>query len=512
MRRWLAIGGLMATCALLALTGVARTDLPNPADAEVIPPWVITGDYQHLAAANLAGSSEDRVAYLQALQADVEPATAERALDLLVSEDFANREEGERLLAGTRTAVTLALKPQRDADVLARLDRCAAAWRARVDPLLMGAIGRALVREPVTGAVDAVRAAIAVITDPESLEPLHMVLEALGEPDEKDPVRAAFTKVRSGDQTALRGLIEKLDSASDVLRGRVLEYLYRVADDDAPGEPWLGTPEARGHARDAWLEWADTAIQAKRPSFPEPPKFRDRTLVVLLDLGQVIMLDSADKPLWVLNRVDFPLDAEPMSGGRVLLAENQANRVTIRSRTGAIVWEHAVTSPLVAQAVEDGRIFVATRQELFEVDRSGRRTRVWQRPEGETYMRASRLEDGGLGLITFRQRFIRLDAEGRSVVSFPVFVTTSGGRIDVAADGRVLVPMMTQDRVVEYDAAGVIVRSFSIIEPIVAKRLASGHVMVTSMEDRMAAEFDAAGRRIWELSSRNSRLTRAIRH
>jgi hypothetical protein len=91
-------------------------------------------------------------------------------------------------------------------------------------------------------------------------------------------------------------------------------------------------------------------------------------------------------------------------------------------------------------------------------------------------------------------------------------VTTSGGRIDVAADGRVLVPMMTQDRVVEYDAAGVIVRSFSIIEPIVAKRLASGHVMVTSMEDRMAAEFDAAGRRIWELSSRNSRLTRAIRH
>ena len=101
MRRWLAIGGLMATCALLALTGVARTNLPNPADAEVIPPWVITGDYQHLAAANLAGSSEDRVAYLQALQADVEPATAERALDLLVSEDFANREEGERLLAGT---------------------------------------------------------------------------------------------------------------------------------------------------------------------------------------------------------------------------------------------------------------------------------------------------------------------------------------------------------------------------------------------------------------------------
>ena len=510
MRRWRVMFGLVATCALLLAAGAARTG-PRPSPRQ-IDPWTVLNDIDRLARVGLAGKPADRVAYLRRLAVIPSPQTVEKALDLIASEDFASREEGERLLSGVPVAAVIASKPQRDAETKARLDRCAEAWNARADPLLMGAIARSLVLDPAPGAANAIRIALAVITDPESAEPLHQALESMGEPDVAHPVRAAFAKVRAGDASALRRLVEELDSAPAPLRRRVLEFLYRLADDEAPPEAWDGDKDERVAAREAWLAWTDRFAKSGKPSVPEPARFRDRTLVVLLDMGQVAMLDSSDKPLWMIRRADFPLDAEPLPGNRVLLAENKANRVVIRSRTGAVLWEHAVDSPLVAQAVEDDRVFVATRSELFEVDRAGRRVRSWTRPDGETYMRAMRLPDGGLAVVTFRQRFIQLDPSGRVTRAFPVIVTTSGGRIDVAPDGRVLVPMMVQDRVVEYAGDGEIVRSFNITEPIIAQRLPSGHVMVTSMDERMAVEFDATGRRIWRFESPAGRLTRAVRH
>lgn len=510
MRCWHVIGGLAATCALLLAAGAART---GPGKAALrIEPWTVLDDLDRLARVGLAGKPGDRVAYLKRLAETPSPQAVEKALDLIASDDFSKREEGERLLSGASVAPVIAGKPQRDPEVKARLDRCAEEWNARADPLLLGALSRSLAREPATGAAEAIRMALAVVSNPDSAEPLHQALEALGEPDTTSPARAAFARVRAGDHLALRPLVEALEEAGEPLRRRVLEYLYAVADDDAPPEAWAGTPEDRKAAREAWLAWADSFSKAGRAPVPGVPRFRDRTLVVLLDLGQVAMLDQADNPMWMIRRADFPLDAEPLPGNRVLLAENKANRVVIRSRTGAVLWEHAVDSPLVAQAVEEDRVFVASRSELFEVDRAGRRVRTWTRPEGETYMRATRLADGGLALVTFRQRFIQLDPAGRVTRAFPVLVTTSGGRIDVAPDGRVLVPMMAQDRVVEYSGDGEIVRSFPVVEPIVAYRMSSGHVMVTSMDERRAVEFDATGRRIWTFDSPAGRLTRAVRH
>ena len=93
-----------------------------------------------------------------------------------------------------------------------------------------------------------------------------------------------------------------------------------------------------------------------------------------------------------------------------------------------------------------------------------------------------------------------------------LMVSTTGGRVDVAPDGRVLIPMMHQDMVLELDGNGQELRRFRVGEPIVAHRLASGHVMVTSMAEQKAMEFDAAGRVVWEYQSRTSRVSRALRH
>jgi hypothetical protein len=214
-----------------------------------------------------------------------------------------------------------------------------------------------------------------------------------------------------------------------------------------------------------------------------PRPFLDRTLLVYLDAGEVAALDSNDKDVWRIRKVDFPLDAEPLQGNRVLLAENQGGRVCIRSHTGRILWQYAVESPIVAQALPGGKTFIATRSDLFVIDRLGNRVREWKRPRGEVIMRASALPDGGLALINMRQRFMRLDAAGEVVESFPVMVSTTGGRVDVAPDGRVLIPMMHQDLVLEMNSKSQpsppVETVFSSARPLAMPRIASMEPSVT---------------------------------
>jgi len=352
-------------------------------------------------------------------------------------------------------------------------------------------------------------AAAALGNDPEWAD---RVVPLLDDTNSRVRLQAAWALVHGGRREGMPALLEGLAEAPAGLREQVVEHLYQMAGDSAPDAVWGPAPEERQEFTATWKDWWAKAGPGLADITPGPRPFLDRTLVVLLDAGEVAVLDSQDKDVWRINKVDFPLDAEPLPGNRVLLAENQGGRVTIRSRTGRILWQYPVEAPIVAQALPGGNIFIATRTDLFVVDRQGNRVREWKRPRNDVVMRASALPDGGLALVTMRQRFMRLDAAGEVVESFPVMVSTTGGRVDVAPDGRVLIPMMHQDMVLELDGNGQELRRFRVGEPIVAHRLASGHVMVTSMAEQKAMEFDAAGRVVWEYQSRTSRVSRALRH
>jgi len=89
-------------------------------------------------------------------------------------------------------------------------------------------------------------------------------------------------------------------------------------------------------------------------------------------------------------------------------------------------------------------------------------------------------------------------------------VQTSGGRIDVQPDGRVLIPLLGENRVVEYDPTGKPLREFRVGQPIAALRLANGNTLITSMNEKRAVEFDPAGKVVWDYRA-NTRLNRAWR-
>jgi outer membrane protein assembly factor BamB len=105
---------------------------------------------------------------------------------------------------------------------------------------------------------------------------------------------------------------------------------------------------------------------------------------------------------------------------------------------------------------------------------------------------------------------VRLDASGKEVQSFPVYVHTSGGRIDVLPNGHVLIPELRNNRVMEYDTDGKVVWQVPFDQPIAAVRLANGDTLVTSYNQQRAVELDRTGKEVWEYKT-DTRVTRAFR-
>ena len=65
-------------------------------------------------------------------------------------------------------------------------------------------------------------------------------------------------------------------------------------------------------------------------------------MVVLLDEGRVVDLDKDNQPRWSVDNLDFPLDAQVLSGDRVLVAEYQGQQVTERNIKGEILWKKTI--------------------------------------------------------------------------------------------------------------------------------------------------------------------------
>src|SRR5262249_3653297 len=161
-------------------------------------------------------------------------------------------------------------------------------------------------------------------------------------------------------------------------------------------------------------------------------------------------------------------DLQLLSGGRVLVADNQGSRVVERHHDGTILWEHNADGPLVAQRLPDGNTFIATKLDMYEVDRAGTVVHTYVPPDGEEVMRATRLPDGDvacvIGHVGRQRHYVRLDRSGRQKARFLVNVQTSGGRLDVQPDGRVLIPRWGENILAEHDAAGHVLREFSVMQ------------------------------------------------
>jgi hypothetical protein len=373
------------------------------------------------------------------------------------------------------------------------------------EPLLVKALTDKNPARRAAGAVALCRAGVT--------EQRPAVREMLKDPEPSVRLRVGLALVAAKEKDAVPVLIALLADLPTSQLGPVEEILYQLAEDKAPTAA-AGSGEAeRKKYLDAWTAWwqanGDKIDLAKLDLVPKQLGY---TMMVLLDEGKLLEVDAQNKLRWEIGELQFPLDAQLLPGDRVLVAENAGNRVTERDikKKGEILWQKAVEAPIMAQRLLNGNTFIATRTQLLEVDKAGKPVFTYSRPNGEMFMRAQKLRNGDIACVTMGSAFVRLDASGKELLSFPVDIRTSGGRIDVLPDGRVLVPQLTNNKVVEQDAQGQVTWEASFDQPIAAVRLPNGHTLVTSYSQHRAVELDREGKQVWEYKA-ETRVTRAWR-
>ena len=118
---------------------------------------------------------------------------------------------------------------------------------------------------------------------------------------------------------------------------------------------------------------------------------------------------------------------------------------------------------MAVERLKNGNTFIATNNGLMEVTKDGKEVFNYNRNQWDI-ITGSRSPDGQYAVLTNNGQIIRVDSKGKELKTFPVNVHTSGGRIEVLLNGRVLVPEMRENKVVEYDAEGKVQRTFDVAD------------------------------------------------
>jgi hypothetical protein len=325
------------------------------------------------------------------------------------------------------------------------------------------------------------------------------VRRLLKDPDATVRLRVALALVRNKNRQAVPVLIDLLGRLPPAETGLIEDILYRLAGDQAPTVT-LGSKTPAENVREAWAAWwtkhGDSVDLSHLTDAREQLGY---TLVVQMENGKVQELDAKGQLRWQIQGLMYPLSAQVLREDRVLIAEYRGNRVCERDFKGDIKWEHRVTWPVAAQRFPNGHTFIATRNQLLELDREGKE--VFSFPlAGQILAAAQKLRNGQIVCVTSAGLVLRLDAAGKELKRFSAgFALNFGVGIDALDNGHVLLALYRTNKVVEFDAEGKALWEATVPQPDAAVRLPNGNTLVACKLKSLLVELDREGRMVWQL-------------
>ena len=485
-------------------------------------------------------------------QRTLTPADESRLRRLVVQlgdERFAAREQASRELASKGPAALPLLRPALsgpDPEVARRARDCVAAIERGPGPLLPAAAARMLARRAPPGATaallayvpfaddaaveDEVLAALATLTNraraadsalpPALADPTPArraaaayalgrlpaaspaVRKLLADPDPAVRLRAAQGLIAGRDRDAVPALIALLADAPTEVAGRAEEVLGTLAEERAPAAAPGEGPGARRALRDAWEKWwrdHGKEIDLTRPGESAP--YLGLTLIAQADVGKVWECGRDGKPRWTISGLVWPMEARMLPGGRVLVVETQARRVSERDTRGKILWEYrAPDNVLSARRLSNGRTFLVTNSTVGEVTRDGRE--VYRHPVGAAggggrVMCACRLPSGRLLVLTSDGALNELDAATGKVVRAGRAPGGACYSVEPLPGGGCLVACYGGNKVVELNAAGKEVWDYPVAGAFHATRLPDGHTLIATHSGKRVIEVTRERKVVW---------------
>ncbi len=365
------------------------------------------------------------------------------------------------------------------------------------DPLLLKALDDKL---PVRRAVAAEALALGGAVDQRPL-----LRKLLKDADADVRLRVALALASSRDREAVPVLIDLMGELPFDKGLQAETFLRDVAGDHGPNVYLGSDADSRKKTREAWLAWWKVnggGVDLARAN--TGPKMLGFTVIVNMNFNRVLEIGMDGKTRWSLENVGYPRDAQVLPGDRVLVAEQNFNRVAEYNQKREILWQKQVNAPPMAvQRLSNGNTFIATNTGLLEVNKEGKEVFTYNRNQWDI-ITGARGPDGQYAILLNTGMIVRIDQKGKEVKSFNTGNAIWNSTIEMLSGGRVLVPLHNQNKVVEYDADGRQVWEATVQWPQSVQRLPNGNTLVASANTMKIVELNRAGRVVWEHKGTNN--------
>jgi HEAT repeat protein len=307
------------------------------------------------------------------------------------------------------------------------------------------------------------------------------VRELLKDPEPAVRLKAAVALAGTGDADAVPTLISLVAELPAEQSAQAEDYLSQLAGEAGP-DNLPESDEDRKARSTAWSAWwqahkskialSDPALERFAPT--SRASLHGYTLLVQPQANTVTELDREGKPRWTLTGLNQPRDAQVLADQRVLVAE--LNKVTERDLRGKILWQKELQQPISVQRLRNGDVFITCRNQLIEVNRSGKDVLRVMLKGG--FSAARRLPDGRIVAFSDGNEVVQLDKTGREVKRTRVDCG-GAGRNEVLDNGHVLALSPGNGNLIEFDIDGKVVNRFDVRGAAHAFRMSNGHTLVT---------------------------------
>ena len=322
-------------------------------------------------------------------------------------------------------------------------------------------------------------------------------------------LRAAQGMLAARNKVALPTFVNLLGNAPAHYLPKIEEVLYRLAEDKGPTETiQAGSPETRAKAVRAWDKWLqDNQAKVDLTALNDRESFLGLITVAEYDSqvggiqGQVWEgARGATNKRFSFTGVMGAMDAHSLPNGRVLVAENNANRVTERDSKGNILWTfQCPANPICCQRLPNGNTFIASYNMVMEI--TPNKTEVYKYTPGPQFyiFSAHKARNGNIVAITAQGQIIEMDSKtGQQKNTVQTNTLGNWCSVEMQPNGNYLVAAMSTNSVKEIDRKGTVVWEKQFNGVFRASRLPNGNVLVASMNTREVAEMDRAGNIRWK--------------
>jgi PQQ-like domain len=325
------------------------------------------------------------------------------------------------------------------------------------------------------------------------------------ESDGEIRLRIAMALVTAAkDKSLVENMIKAMPDAPFEIGWRAEEILVRLAGEKGPTASFSGDRSAKDKAATEWLTWwKANEKDVDLAKLDEIERTLGYTLLVEMDIrgigGRLREIGPDGKNRWEITNVQFPTDAIVLPGNRVIVAEQNNNRISERdtSKNGQEIWGTTFNQPVGLQKLPNGNLIVVGRNQMVEWDRNRRAVTTITRNQYDI-VAGLKMRNGEFAVYTQQGQLITFDKDGKQLGVMAAGRPNYNATMQILPNGSLLV---TQQRgVAEIDLAkkeSKTVMTYNF--PTSAQKLPNGNILVANQNNYQVVEIDPKNNKvIWE--------------